>query len=500
MEETLSQQVVFYVVHALMLAYYLPKVWKSLPAWATLSGLWSLTVDLLTLRVGRKPATPLQTQLAVDLRYLLDREKMPIVFACLAINALGLTLSRAFPTLVYLDMTGTAVAAFLLGPWHAASVAALSSAAVNCTLFPGVSVVPWTVVNVTGAIFWGLTSSAVWFRTRSPHLEPNAAHISVIAVCGVLAAFVLAIPGTITQEALGDRYQDTLSFNPAVAESMKIATDRFECWLNANIPALKEADYGFTNHSLALYVSNALRYIPDKVLTVLAALMCIRMMFPIYWDRLVRLRPHGLRVFAVPRQPLLFLVVYLSVLALHHLLTFHPNPNGQRNHIQAVSLMWLSPLFLAVIFVFVGSFGAKVSEEESRAVCARAQTYRTLDVQTETLAEELFDNKGTVAVLGFVLFFALLLSGLVAVIKGSSNAMRQVGVAFSGMSSISLAVVFMLKFMKYAVIQHSQLPLLANAAQNAQSWANQLSAVPTTPTPPTPPGHGPADGQIDAAI
>ena len=59
-----------------------------------------------------------------------------IVAAGVLLNYLGLTLSRHLHSILFLDMTGTALTAFLLGPWWGAIAALLSNSVVNWLLYP----------------------------------------------------------------------------------------------------------------------------------------------------------------------------------------------------------------------------------------------------------------------------------------------------------------------------------------------------------------------------
>ena len=68
--------------------------------------------------------------------YLLLYETSVIVAAGLLLNYIGLTLSRHLESILFLDMTGTALVAFLLGPWWGAIVAFLSNSVVNWLLYP----------------------------------------------------------------------------------------------------------------------------------------------------------------------------------------------------------------------------------------------------------------------------------------------------------------------------------------------------------------------------
>ena len=98
--------------------------------------------------------------------YLLLYETSVIVAAGLLLNYVGLTLSRHLESILFLDMTGTALVAFLLGPWWGAIVALLSSSVVNWLLFPenggDVAIFPWSLVNIAGAIYWR------WTTRRNP--------------------------------------------------------------------------------------------------------------------------------------------------------------------------------------------------------------------------------------------------------------------------------------------------------------------------------------------
>ncbi len=68
--------------------------------------------------------------------YLLWDEIGVIVPAGILLNYLGLVLSLRLQSILYLDMIGTAQAAFLLGPWWGAIVALLSNSLVNWLLYP----------------------------------------------------------------------------------------------------------------------------------------------------------------------------------------------------------------------------------------------------------------------------------------------------------------------------------------------------------------------------
>ena len=63
-----------------------------------------------------RPALPVVQRAS----YLFLYETGVIVAAGILLNYVGLTLSRHLQSILFLDMTGTALAAFLLGPWWGA--------------------------------------------------------------------------------------------------------------------------------------------------------------------------------------------------------------------------------------------------------------------------------------------------------------------------------------------------------------------------------------------
>ena len=105
--------------------------------------------------------------------YLLLYETSVIVAAGLLLNYVGLTLSRHLESILFLDMTGTALVAFLLGPWWGAIVALLSNSVVNWLLYPetGADVVifPWSLVSMAGACYWGWMARQAGFQKYLPH-------------------------------------------------------------------------------------------------------------------------------------------------------------------------------------------------------------------------------------------------------------------------------------------------------------------------------------------
>ena len=104
--------------------------------------------------------------------YLLLYETSVIVAAGLLLNYVGLTLSRHLESILFLDMTGTALVAVPLGPLVGAIVALLSNSAVNWLLYPetGADVVifPWSLVKHGRRLLLGLDGQTNRLSKVSP--------------------------------------------------------------------------------------------------------------------------------------------------------------------------------------------------------------------------------------------------------------------------------------------------------------------------------------------
>jgi energy-coupling factor transport system substrate-specific component len=97
------------------------------------------------------PASPAPTGAHVVRRG--RRWALAVALGCVALNLLGRVTVDFLGVPVYLDMVGTALAAIVLGPWHAAGVGVVTNLA-------GVPLSGWdsaafTPVNVLGGLIWG---------------------------------------------------------------------------------------------------------------------------------------------------------------------------------------------------------------------------------------------------------------------------------------------------------------------------------------------------------
>lgn len=76
-----------------------------------------------------------------------------VLLACVGLNLLGRVIVDALHVSIYLDMSGTAVASVLLGPWWGALVGVLTNGI--GVLTSGFASLPFALVNVAGALVWG---------------------------------------------------------------------------------------------------------------------------------------------------------------------------------------------------------------------------------------------------------------------------------------------------------------------------------------------------------
>jgi len=87
----------------------------------------------------------------------------------------------AFP--LFFDMIGTALAAFLLGPWWAAAVALV-------TMIPS-GFLPFLAVNIVGALVWGYGVRQLRMARSLPHFI--LLNCLVALICTAVASFVISV-------------------------------------------------------------------------------------------------------------------------------------------------------------------------------------------------------------------------------------------------------------------------------------------------------------------
>ncbi len=246
--------------------------------------------------------------------YLLLYETGVIVAAGLLLNYVGLTLSRHLESILFLDMTGTALVAFLLGPWWGAIAALLSNSIVNWLLYPetGADVVifPWSLVNIAGALYWGWMARQTGFQQYLRTGRSSAlSHAWFLYIFGVGGAIVMSLPGTFVQAALHE--QTTFALNPDVAQSVSLRVLQWEQTAHLYL----ESFFGFTwGESLSWWIvnwfQNFIRYVPDKTMSAAIALVVLKYGYPLFERELIHGGPEGERPSDERILPLLLGLLY----------------------------------------------------------------------------------------------------------------------------------------------------------------------------------------------
>lgn len=229
--------------------------------------------------------------------YLLLNETSVIVASGVLLNYVGLTLSRHLESILFLDMTGTALVAILLGPWWGAIAALLSNSVVNWLLYPeaGADVVifPWSLVNMTGALFWGVLARQPGFQKYVRTSKSSGlAHTWFLLSFGVVGAVVMSIPGTLVQSALNER--SIFALNPEVAESLSARIAHWESAVQVYLESLLGLTWGeHIGWYIVNWFQNCIRYIPDKTMSAAIALVVLKYGYPLFERELIHGGPQG---------------------------------------------------------------------------------------------------------------------------------------------------------------------------------------------------------------
>lgn len=249
---------------------------------------------------GSKPAADLfDAKVFHKSSYLLLYETGVIVAAGVLLNYLGLTLSRHLHSILFLDMTGTALTAFLLGPWWGAITALLSNSVVNWLLYPeaGADVVifPWSLVNMTGGFFWGLMARQSGFRKYlRTGRNQLVTHVWFLFSFGVLGAVVMSVPGTLVQAALGE--QSIFALNPEVAATLSLTVAQWEDAVRLYLESFVGLTWGESlGWTIVNWFQNCIRYIPDKTFSAAIALVILKYGYLLFERELIHGGPDGQR-------------------------------------------------------------------------------------------------------------------------------------------------------------------------------------------------------------
>ncbi len=231
--------------------------------------------------------------------YLLMYETGVIVSAGLLLNYVGLTLSRHLESILYLDMTGTALVAFLLGPWWGAIVGLLSNSVINWLLFPqsgaDVMIFPWSLVSMTGAVYWGWMARQSGFQKYLRTGKSSAlSHAWFLYIFGVAGAAVMSVPGTFIQAALNEH--STFALNPDVAETLHARVLQWEQMVHQYLESLFGLTWGeHVGWWVVNWFQTWVRYVPDKTMSAAIALVVLKYGYPLFERELIHGGPDGER-------------------------------------------------------------------------------------------------------------------------------------------------------------------------------------------------------------
>jgi hypothetical protein len=231
--------------------------------------------------------------------YLLMYEMGVIMAAGLLLNYVGLTLSRHLESILFLDMTGTALVAFLLGPWWGAIVGLLSNSVVNWLLFPGVgadvAIFPWSLVSMTGAMYWGWMARQPGFQKYLRTGKSSAlSHAWFLYIFGIGGAAAMSMPGIFIQAALNEH--STFALNPDVAETLHARVLQWEQMVHQYLESLFGLTWGEHVGWWAVnWFQTCVRYVPDKTMSAAIALVVLKYGYPLFERELIHGGPDGER-------------------------------------------------------------------------------------------------------------------------------------------------------------------------------------------------------------
>jgi hypothetical protein len=290
--------------------------------------------------------------------YLLMYETGVIVAAGLLLNYVGLTLSRHLESILFLDMTGTALVAFLLGPWWGAIVGLLSNSLVNWILFPDsgadVTIFPWSLVSMTGAVYWGWMARQTGFQKYLRTGKSSAlSHAWFLYIFGVGGAAAMSVPGTFIQAALNEH--STFALNPEVAETLHARVLQWEQMAHQYLEALFGLTWGEHVGWWAVnWFQTWVRYVPDKTMSAAIALVVLKYGYPLFERELIHGGPDGERPQDERILPLVLGLLYAP--------SFATLVSGETYGDAAYWPLWATPWLIIVVgYLYLRYWGASTS-------------------------------------------------------------------------------------------------------------------------------------------
>lgn len=266
----------------------------------------------------------------------------------------------------------------------------------------------WMPVNIVGGLCWGWLASCDWFPRLGDHTGPKIS--TWLLITGALGvSVVLASVATITQSGLiGAASSASYAIDKTVASSLAQMADALSVMIDQYMPAYRH-QLGLDPHWPAVLLVNFCRFLPDKILTVMLAILFIRTVFPVSWQLLMHNRPLPAQVLCLPRQPLVFWLLFTAVTVGHWSDTFAVEAWYQNKlyYLTMYALLFVVPIACTI----VAHRDSRLSNEELLGENKRAHCYQEMEEQRRQIRER-FDKKGVVFVLLIVLFITSVVHGL----------------------------------------------------------------------------------------
>jgi uncharacterized membrane protein len=321
----------------------------------------------------RRKASEKVAQLPIDtyisFNFLPKQEIAVIIGTALLVNAVALALVTRLTSILYLDMTGTAIAALLLGPWYGAIAGLLSSGIVNVLLYPGDAgydaVFPWAIVNICGGLLWGQFGRSLSFvRYMAAENSGLGRQVLYLLKFGVLGAVIMAIPGTGVELALG--HQGIL--DPKVAESLQLLmSGPVAAVKDVLTPMFGETVSGTIARWGVVWAKNSVMYIPDKTLSFAISIIAIKAAYPLFERELIHSRINAVASAPGWLDPCIFFATFIPYIAI----LIFSNKYGWLIYWP----LWTAPIWIAFVGMILESLFTKATPRRSRQRLEREQLY-----------------------------------------------------------------------------------------------------------------------------
>jgi hypothetical protein len=297
--------------------------------------------------------------------YLLVHEIFPVVLSSLFLNYLGWVITRSLNSILFFDMTGTALAAFLLGPiWG--SFVGITSSMIHWALWPqsdrDIVILPWFLINMSGGWIWGVMARN-WSFTKYLDQDTLKSNFSFLFRFGFLSALFMALVGILISYAVKQEL-----FFPVDEAFSKALHQQVDIWKANSVS-------NFPGHEVLKYLPELLMlwiiYIPDKALSTIVALVLCRYAFPLYSEQLLRSHTRPQLTDGYWSGAWILLMVYLVPL---YLLINSSPPDGRAYGEHWFAIVLYAPLAVLATLAIAGQILRKDQPPEVRRDLSRKRS------------------------------------------------------------------------------------------------------------------------------